>query len=106
MTLCTAWIGFAVKEDIPSKTKVNTQAITLQDIRADKITLTAGSAVAVTFPAPFSDADYVVAYYVVSPSAPSVVMWSPSSLTATGFTANFSVALTSGTLVYTATKYL
>lgn len=98
--------GFAIKEDIPSKTKVNTQAITLQDIRTDKITLTSGSAVAVTFPAPFSDADYIVSYYVVNPSVPSVVMCSPSSLTATGFTANFLVVLTSGTLVYTATKYL
>ena len=98
--------GFAVKEELPNKTKINAQSVSLQDIKTDKITLTSGTSCPVVFPVPFTDTDYIISYYVINPSVTTVVMCSPSSISVTGFTANFSVALASGTLIYTATKYL
>lgn len=102
--------GFMVKEQRPSLVKVNSQSVALQDVRSDKILLTAASAsLVVTFAVPYTDSDYFISCLVVTNAlSPTLITVTPTTLTSTGFTAKYtSIPGTDNYyLTYTATKYL
>lgn len=100
-----------VKDDKPSVVKIDSQTVALQDIRSDKILLSSGNtSKAVTFTMPFNDTDYFINCTVIRTDigTPTVISATPGTISTSGFTAYFSVAIPAlGTyyLIYKATKY-
>ena len=99
-----------LKDELPAIIKVDTQTVALQDVKTDRILLTSGDIFkTITFTVPFNDDNYYIDCMIYRYDSGAVTLNSvtPSGVTSSGFTANFTSIPVTGTyyLRYKATKY-